>query len=125
MSFGRNPHVSKAQAAEQKARDANDDIARTAAWREAARLWDRAAEREDNDKRRLAYEAHAEAARTQADADFPEVTAAAADAADADAAASSAAGPAGSQGADAVDASESEESTQDRLAMATLPHWLN
>jgi hypothetical protein len=120
MSFGRNPHVSKAQAAEQKARDASDDIARTAAWREAARLWERAAEREDNDKRRLAYEAHAEAARTQADADFPEFPAAAADTS-----ASSAAGPAGSQGLDAADAPESAESPKDRLTKETRPHWLN
>lgn len=67
MSFGRNPHVAKAQAAEQKARDAKDDAARTLAWREAARLWDRAAEREANDKRRVEYSQHAETARSYAD----------------------------------------------------------
>ncbi|MEY4576399.1 MAG: hypothetical protein RL701_1102 [Pseudomonadota bacterium] len=72
MGFGRNPHVTKAQAAEQKARDASDAIARVAAWREAARLWDRAAEREDNDKRRQEYSEKAEAARTAADGGDPD-----------------------------------------------------
>lgn len=67
MSFGRNPHVAKAQAAEQKARDARDDAARTLAWREAARQWDRAAERENVDKRRQEYEQNAEQARARAD----------------------------------------------------------
>ena len=67
MSFGRNPHVAKAEAAEQKAVDAKDDIAREQAWREAARLWDRAAERESDGKRRQLYTDKAEQARTQAD----------------------------------------------------------
>jgi hypothetical protein len=68
MTFGRNPHVIKAQTAEQKARDAKDEVARALAWREAARQWDRAAEREtSNDKRRQEYESHAELARAQAD----------------------------------------------------------
>lgn len=77
MSFGRNPHVTKAQAAEQKARDAKDDAARTLAWREAARQWDRAAEREKNDKRRLEYTSAAEEARAQADGEVSDVDAAA------------------------------------------------
>jgi hypothetical protein len=67
MSFGRNPHVAKAQAAEQKAQAARDEGARVLAWREAARLWDRAAEREAQDKKKREYEASAEAARAQAD----------------------------------------------------------
>jgi hypothetical protein len=67
MGFGRNPHVVKAQAAEQKARDARDDASRTLAWREAARLWDRAADREQSDKLRLDYTNRAEAARAEAD----------------------------------------------------------
>ena len=67
MSFGKNPHVAKAQAAEQKAQVARDESARILAWREAARLWDRAAEREPQDKKKREYEAQAEAARAQAD----------------------------------------------------------
>ena len=68
MSFGRNPHVAKAEAAELKAREANDAIASEQAWREAARQWDRAASREKNDKRRVEYTEKAEAARANADA---------------------------------------------------------
>jgi hypothetical protein len=68
MSFGRNPHVAKAEAAEQKALGARDDIAREQAWRDAARQWERAAERETDDKRRTLYADKAEAAREQADA---------------------------------------------------------
>jgi hypothetical protein len=68
MSFGRNPHVAKAQAAEQKAANARDATAYEQAWREAARLWDRAAERESDDKRRQQYTLNAEQARQQADA---------------------------------------------------------
>jgi len=45
MSFGKNPHVARAEQAEQKAVEARDDIAREQAWLEAARRWDRAAER--------------------------------------------------------------------------------
>lgn len=71
MSFGRNPHVAKAQAAEQKAQAARDDSARSLAWREAARQWDRAAEREQQDKRRLEYEQLASDARSRADGELP------------------------------------------------------
>ena len=46
MSFGRNPHVAKAEAAELKATSAKDATAREHAWREAGRLWERAADRE-------------------------------------------------------------------------------
>ena len=68
MSFGgRNPMVPKAQIAEQKARDAGDDNSRTSAWREAARLWERAGERETDNKRRSEYERNAEQARARAD----------------------------------------------------------
>lgn len=67
MSFGRNPHVAKAQAEELKAQSAKDEIAAEQAWREAARQWDRAANREDNAARKAEYEAKAEAARTRAD----------------------------------------------------------
>ncbi|HKU42098.1 MAG TPA: hypothetical protein VJR89_28260 [Polyangiales bacterium] len=67
MSFGRNPHVAKAQAAEQKAREARDAAAHALAWREAARQWDRAAQRETSDKLRLEYTHRADAARAQAD----------------------------------------------------------
>lgn len=72
MSFGRNPHVAKAQAAEQKALAARDESARVLAWREAARLWERAAEREAQDKKRTEYEQLAEAARARADGADPE-----------------------------------------------------
>lgn len=67
MSFGRNPHVAKAETAEQKARTARDQVAREQAWREAARQWERAANRETDDKRRTLYTEKAEAARTNAD----------------------------------------------------------
>jgi len=67
MSFGRNPHVAKAEAAELKAQSANDVPAREQAWRDAARQWDRAAERETDDKRRQQYAAKAETARATAD----------------------------------------------------------
>ena len=69
MSFGKNPHVAKAEAAEQKAQVARDEAARKLAWREAARLWDRAAEREQNAARGQTYLDRAEAARAAADAD--------------------------------------------------------
>ena len=59
MGFGRNPYVSKAQAAEQKAQEATDEPARARAYREAAHEWDRAAEREKPGKLRSEYEAHA------------------------------------------------------------------
>ena len=67
MSFGRNPHEAKAEAAEQKARCAKDSAAREQAWRDAARQWDRAAEREKDDKRRRQFTEKAEAARASAD----------------------------------------------------------
>jgi hypothetical protein len=72
MAFGRNPHVSKAQAAEQKARDATDDEARTRALRDAAHQWDRAAEREQPGKRRSEYQASAASARALAEGGAPE-----------------------------------------------------
>lgn len=68
MSFGRNPHVAKAEAAEQKALCVKDDLAREQAWREAARFWDRASERETDAGRRQQYLDKAELARAQADA---------------------------------------------------------
>lgn len=67
MSFGRNPHVPKAQAAEQKAADAPDDAARARAQREAAHQWERAAEREAPGKRRSEYEQNAQRNRDLAD----------------------------------------------------------
>lgn len=67
MSFGRNPHVAKAEAAEQKALGAKDAAAAALAWREAGRLWERAADREPDARRRLLYTAHAERARAAAD----------------------------------------------------------
>jgi hypothetical protein len=67
MSFGRNPHVAKAEAAEQKALAARDATAAEHAWREAGRLWERAADRETDAKRRVAYTANADRARKAAD----------------------------------------------------------
>ncbi len=67
MSFGRNPFVPKAQVAEQKAREASDAATRARMWRDAARLWERAGEREMEAKRRAEYETNAEAARGRAD----------------------------------------------------------
>lgn len=67
MSFGKNPFVAKAQAAEQKAQDATDAIARVAAYREAAHAWDRAAAKEKPGKFRDQYEAEAEKNRALAD----------------------------------------------------------
>ena len=71
MGFGRNPHVEKAEAAEQKAELARDTSAQEQAWREAGRQWERAAARETDKKRRALYEANAEKARTTADAPPP------------------------------------------------------
>ena len=68
MSIGRNPHVPKAQACEQKAADASDTSARVNAHREAARLWERAAEREKPGKHRDEYQKNAERNRELADA---------------------------------------------------------
>lgn len=67
MSFGRNPHVAKAEAAEQKALCAKDDLAREQAWREAARLWERASERETDAGRKQQYSDKADGARAHAD----------------------------------------------------------
>ena len=67
MSFGRNPHVAKAEAAEQKAGVAADDHSRERAWREGAHLWGRAAERETDARRCAQYRAREEAARAKAD----------------------------------------------------------
>jgi hypothetical protein len=67
MSFGRNPHVAKAEAAELKAKSARDSAAHEQAWREAARQWDRAADRETDDKRKAQYTERAELARANAD----------------------------------------------------------
>jgi hypothetical protein len=72
MSFGRNPHVAKAEAAEQKALDAKDDDSRKRAYLEAAHLWDRAAEREKPGKKRDEYARKAEDLRALADGASPE-----------------------------------------------------
>lgn len=81
MSFGRNPHVAKAEAAEQKALNAKDGLARTQAWREAAHYWQRASDRETDAKRKQQYVDKADVARatadeSPADSDLPEATAA-------------------------------------------------
>ncbi len=67
MGFGRNPYVPKAQAAEQKAEEAPDELARARLYREAAHEWDRAAEREKPGKLRSEYEQHAVRTRELAD----------------------------------------------------------
>jgi hypothetical protein len=71
MTFGRNPHIAKAEAAELKAVNATDDIAYEQAWLEAARLWDRAADREKHESRRALYVEKANGARAMADAPRP------------------------------------------------------
>jgi len=71
MSFGRNPYVTKAETAEQKAADATDESTRVRAHRDAAREWDRAAAREKPGKRRDEYLANAEKNRELADAAPP------------------------------------------------------
>lgn len=65
MGFNTNPHVAKAVAAEQKATDASDESTRTQAWFDAARLWDRAADREKSEKKASEYRANATRARTE------------------------------------------------------------
>jgi len=67
MSFGKNPHVARAEEAEQKAADAGDDSARVQAWLEAGRQWERASEREKDAKRRALYADRAAAARVAAE----------------------------------------------------------
>ncbi len=68
MGFGRNPHVAKARAAEAKAEEAKDVASEVRAYLEAAHLWDRAATKEKDGKRRAEYEANAAAARERSDA---------------------------------------------------------
>jgi hypothetical protein len=68
MSFGTNPHLAKARAAQQKAEEAEDSHARAMAYREAAHQWERAAAREKPGKRRSEYEQSAEQNRALADA---------------------------------------------------------
>jgi hypothetical protein len=72
MSFGRNPHVTKAETAEQKAADASDEGTRRRAHLDAAHLWERAAEREKPGKQRDAHLARAERNRVQADGRDPD-----------------------------------------------------
>jgi hypothetical protein len=67
MGFGRNVHVARAEAAEQKALTAKDATAYEHAWREAGRLWERAADRETVPKRKQQYVMNAERARAIAD----------------------------------------------------------
>jgi len=67
MGFGTNPHVAKAETAEQKATDAEDDHARVQGWLEAGRQWERAAAREKDPKRRALYTDKAASARTSAE----------------------------------------------------------
>jgi len=67
MSFGRNVHVAKAEAAEQKALSAKHATAYEHAWREAGRLWERAADRETDPRRKQQYATNAERARAIAD----------------------------------------------------------
>jgi len=59
--------VAKAEAAEQKAESAKDATAYEHAWREAGRLWERAADREADPKRKQQYASKAERARELAD----------------------------------------------------------
>jgi hypothetical protein len=68
MSFGKNPHVAKAEAAEQKAQEAQDESAREQGWLEAGRQWERASAREKDAKRRQQYTDRAAAARAAVDA---------------------------------------------------------
>ena len=73
MSFGKNPYVAKAQAAELKAADAPDAAAASRAYREAAHEWERAAGREPVGKRRSEYEQNAVQNRALADGEGPSV----------------------------------------------------
>ncbi len=70
MSFGKNPHVAKAEAAELRADEARDEPAWRKACLEAGQLWERAAERETDAKRRAAYTAKSEAVRARLDEPF-------------------------------------------------------
>ena len=68
MAFGKNPHIAKAEAAEQKALVAEDSPAREQGWLEAGRQWERASERETDPKRRQLYADKAAAARAAVEA---------------------------------------------------------
>jgi len=63
VSFGRNPFPAKAELAEQKASEANDEGTRRRFYFEAAHQWDRAAEKEKPGKYRTKYEENAVRAR--------------------------------------------------------------
>ena len=67
MSFGRNPYVLKAQAAELLADRARDEASRARAHREAAHEWERAAKREKPGKNRDEYLANEERNRELAE----------------------------------------------------------
>ncbi|MFO0549817.1 MAG: hypothetical protein U0271_15600 [Polyangiaceae bacterium] len=70
MSFGKNPFVSKAQAAEQKAAEATDPAAKTRAYRDAAHQWERAGAREAPGPRREEYERQADKNRRLANGEI-------------------------------------------------------
>jgi len=70
MSFGKNPYLAKAQAAELKASEAPDAAAEARAYREAAHEWERAAGREPPGKRRTEYEQNALRNRQLADGEL-------------------------------------------------------
>lgn len=70
MSFGKNPFVSKAQAAEQKAADATDPQVKVRAYRDAAHQWERAGAREAPGPRREEYERHADRNRRLANGEI-------------------------------------------------------
>ena len=72
MSFGKNPYLAKAQAAELKASEAPDPAAQARAYREAAHEWDRAAGREPPGKRKTEYEQNAARNRKLAEGEEPE-----------------------------------------------------
>lgn len=72
MSFGKNPYLAKAQAAELKASEAVDDGARARLYREAAHEWERAAGRESPGKKRTEYEQNAERNRQLAEGQEPD-----------------------------------------------------
>ena len=67
MSFGRNPHAAKAEAAEKKTEAARDASSYAQGWRDAARYWEKAADREKDAKRAAAYTERADAAWLAAD----------------------------------------------------------
>jgi hypothetical protein len=75
MSFGKNPYVPKAEAAQLQAEEASDASSRARAYRDAAHQWDRAAAREKPGKKRVEYEQNAERNRELAEAgDVPAPT---------------------------------------------------